>query len=1468
MAPKRIFDGPRARNKRRRLPYDPLQPLPDPLPVDSFYSGTSETETDTTQPLQAFRFRPPLPKSRGMQTSPPLLPLPTSRSIQTSPSLGPTVAQLQQAHTETQRLADQLREMEARIRTEREQRELIMHQTEAYVQHTDAEHNQTILQTMRQMQQLAGNLHDAVDRESRLKAEAKGWLDHLNQQIRDLQTEQQRLQLENERIPLYQQEMAKLTSTILSMEQECLRYQQDMEETFRKMDADHTERLRQATTSPPSRSQSANANTQTDVATSSTTGRSGTTTSADTQTDLQLQRMEKQITETQAQLVKERAELDAATELIERLLRQRGQDYLAENDAAWKKWLDEHGALMERYGSIVRDGGVSRDTQTLATGLPVDPDAAPNLDEIIGVWEQLVERNTRTQADLVRQMEDAQTMRDEQRTLTNQMYEHVRGLYEDLALEDLGRIQEGFWSSDALKQARDALSRYETEMAHLHGVLEIQNEETELRELFYRLRDVENTQKRHMAELRAQAVRLGLEESDAQIHRLQDELNAANFELTDLRQRLLAREDDLLEARHQWGIRDSYDRGLLEDTEREVRQEMLGQLDRDGEELLRREREERQWFLQRMLLGKLNLLDDEEKVDRMEIEEETNNFQRTVTSGMEQAARYGIEREEHVTAEAVGRDLLAGTRTAEAEFEAAQFRSWLQHTKEAIRQAMRAQTNGTLTPDDEERMLQGVFGEFESPGTATTAVPTVPLTETWREKLWEVETTEQAARDVLSTHADRVRKQIMRERDQPPAPKPNADVPMDTDASPGVPEPTGLQQAAVRDLFAQNRTQRKPKPVAKPRSDRATLHRERNLRFTHDLSLAPDKPYIGPLVPLRDRNQLWGSTYVSKENNQSNDASRDMRSRIRDQLATPGHAVRSNVSSEEMERLQIAPGVVEQKDINLFAGAVDPRTGKGRAGRPTKTVVTESGLIVPAGGTLHARRHYTITDNQDLDDDDVVVFTLAKSLPGEKTIRPMTTTWGHLRTRLNDQYKHMYQKELIRRVTNPNNALKPVTFTPDTGHPHATIKAFIPIRGMRWTEALDEKRNEAGYITIETAKHLQRLYQVIYPAETAARRQLHLADRGGVDRMASNWDERRRERSKKMEERKASIQARYEERLREIQAQAKAEREKEAERRRLTEEREKELADLENIDLYLPDSDEEVETSIPAAPIPAPFPPVDVPSSNRNVAVEERVRTPSPVRQQEQTALQTLAMEIGLEAESGSSGSSSVSGKGKERQRGPTALGVPIGDPSRNIFLRTGPDGIPGPLPEEGVVMGTRLPSPPASPPSLIPAAKPAPKPAPKIDEAHRRRIAVERGREWGGGGEAPVGELPRDILNVPDNQQRIFRDLRGAYVAAGIHGRMAQVRPPPPPPEATEEDESDDENQSNKGDREPRNWADYYSAGHAVELVQSIQPAQDATAEERQRMEQYRSIMMGSMVQRGLEQAKKSGVPHTNRRL
>ena len=52
------------------------------------------------------------------------------------------------------------------------------------------------------------------------------------------------------------------------------------------------------------------------------------------------------------------------------------------------------------------------------------------------------------------------------------------------------------------------------------------------------------------------------------------------------------------------------------------------------------------------------------------------------------------------------------------------------------------------------------------------------------------------------------------------------------------------------------------------------------------------------------------------------------------------------------------------------------------------------------------------------------------------------------------------------------------------------------------------------------------------------------------------------------------------------------------------------------------------------------------------------------------------------------------------------------------------------------------------------------------------------------GGGEVAVGSSgPRDILDIPAERQGIFDRLHGAMTRAGIHGRMAQVRPPPPPP-------------------------------------------------------------------------------------
>ena len=120
--------------------------------------------------------------------------------------------------------------------------------------------------------------------------------------------------------------------------------------------------------------------------------------------------------------------------------------------------------------------------------------------------------------------------------------------------------------------------------------------------------------------------------------------------------------------------------------------------------------------------------------------------------------------------------------------------------------------------------------------------------------------------------------------------------------------------------------------------------------------------------------------------------------------------------------------------------------------------------------------------------------------------------------------------------------------------------------------------------------------------------------------------------------------------------------------------------------------------------------------------------------------------------------------------------GVPGADVPVSSTTRTGPAVNPffalkapivpdtiGLLPESDSGSSTTLSSAPA------PDPVPGPPPPPSVPT---------------GGGEVAVGSSgPRDILDIPAERQGIFDRLHGAMTRAGIHGRMAQVRPPPPPP-------------------------------------------------------------------------------------
>lgn len=91
--------------------------------------------------------------------------------------------------------------------------------------------------------------------------------------------------------------------------------------------------------------------------------------------------------------------------------------------------------------------------------------------------------------------------------------------------------------------------------------------------------------------------------------------------------------------------------------------------------------------------------------------------------------------------------------------------------------------------------------------------------------------------------------------------------------------------------------------------------------------------------------------------------------------------------------------------------------------------------------------------------------------------------------------------------------------------------------------------------------------------------------------------------------------------------------------------------------------------------------------------------------------------------------------------------------------------------------------TPPRSPPTLVVEHRATPPPDDPVWQRARPAPSTETHTGVVGSGEIPVGDLPRDILDLPRERQDLFNQFRGAFVRAGVHGRMAQVRPPPTPP-------------------------------------------------------------------------------------
>lgn len=553
--------------------------------------------------------------------------------------------------------------------------------------------------------------------------------------------------------------------------------------------------------------------------------------------------------------------------------------------------------------------------------------------------------------------------------------------------------------------------------------------------------------------------------------------------------------------------------------------------------------------------------------------------------------------------------------------------------------------------------------------------------------------------------------------------------------------------------------------------------------------------YTGDMVPIRRRDQP-GVRWASKVNHESNEDSRRLRRELAALLNkssnknTPG----SN-TSEEIEKTKTIPGMTWGLPPTLeghgrYQGDRDPfNTTKKLAGRPRMTVeardeTTGQTFIMPAPGTIRMDRN-RLPEGIDADnhDDDVVWFTTRIPFGNNRTVFGITTTFKHFRDVLAPKWASWVNSKWG--VDDPNypglllsTDVQSRRVYPNTSQ-EGPISQFIRLRGQRLTQEFLEKYNDKirgpGQMTLKQAKQAQRIAEGIVPAQLAANVAYTRGITGQLTNQA-NWERRVREAK---EARLQALREKKQKQMMEIQAAEEAQQiahaEAERQRQMVEEELEREKKKWENFDPHYDESDADLE----------------------RIILEEM-------------------------GEAKSSPSPFVPG--------------PVAKPSApvNPFL------VPGSPPAAVVVTGAstppdldapvhaRLPTPPESP---VPTPKP--KPAPKIDAAHRRRIQAERaaaaaeaatpptiGAAPIPGGEAPVGEMPRDMLDVPGERQSIFADLRGAFVRSGVHGRMQQVRPLPVGNPWSEIDD-DDETESLPGQGRERALMDQFSEN--FELINTV---------------------------------------------
>lgn len=199
-------------------------------------------------------------------------------------------------------------------------------------------------------------------------------------------------------------------------------------------------------------------------------------------------------------------------------------------------------------------------------------------------------------------------------------------------------------------------------------------------------------------------------------------------------------------------------------------------------------------------------------------------------------------------------------------------------------------------------------------------------------------------------------------------------------------------------------------------------------------------------------------------------------------------------------------------------------------------------------------------------------------------------------------------------------------------------------------------------------------------------------------------------------------------------------------------------------------------------------------------------------------------------------------------------MGAPVFTPSAAVFTR-GP-GASAPTGTPPVIFGRRLPTPTDVPTETIRESVPAFDVAARLAKTGLTRAGRERYGIREPGGEAPVGEPPRDLLDLRRPRQELYDDIREAHERHGTMGRMAQVRRPPvldPPEDAEEERE-------HTGPERTLPLLDAYSENFDI----PVRSYPGASAAHRREVERYQQLLRGGALEYAAKGLKERGIRPT----